>query len=290
MPPQRSKWFLEPRLWLEAFIVVNIGFLSVDIWLAHSMNQFGHRAEYIPLYFSIVAPAVLVIGLGLGELLGFRAAWRDLGYLVGWLAVGIGLLGVVLHLDSRFFEERTIKSLVYAAPLAAPLAYTGLGLLLILNRMIPDDSREWPYWVLLMALGGFLGNFVFSLTDHAQNGFFHASEWIPVISSSFAVGFLTTPFLTSIGRKFLMLCALVLLAQAIVGLLGAYYHIDADLHGPSTSTLANVIDGAPILAPLLFPNLVLLAGIALWVFDEHIKREPAVVLSTDQSDPSHERS
>jgi len=284
MQPRRSKWYLEPRLWLEAFVVVNIAFLSVDIWLAHSVNQFGHQAEYIPLYFSIVAPVVLVIGLGLGEVLGFRAAWRDLGYLVGWLAVGIGLLGVVFHLDSRFFEERTIKSLVYAAPFAAPLAYTGLGLLLILNRMIPDDSREWPYWVLLMALGGFFGNFVFSLTDHAQNGFFHASEWIPVISSSFAVGFLTTPFLTPIGRKFLVLCGLVLLVQAVVGLLGAYYHIEADLHGPSTSTLTNVIDGAPVFAPLLFPNLVLLAGIALWVLRDHVGREPEAVLSMDQSE------
>ena len=51
-------------------------------------------------------------------------------------AIAIGLVGVVLHLDSRFFHERTIKSLVYAAPFAAPLAYTGLGLLLIMNRMV----------------------------------------------------------------------------------------------------------------------------------------------------------
>src|SRR5208283_807538 len=115
----------------------------------------------------------------------YAAVWRDLGHLVGWSAVGIGLVGVILHLDSRFFEERTIQSLVYAAPFAAPLAYTGLGLLLILNRMVPADSAEWAYWVLLLALGGFAGNFVFSLTDHAQNGFFHATEWIPVISSAF---------------------------------------------------------------------------------------------------------
>ena len=92
------------------------------------------------------------------------AVWRDLGHLVGWLAVAIGLAGVILHLDSHFFYERTIKSLVYAAPFAAPLAYTGLGLLLVMNRMVAADSREWPLWVLLMALGGFVGNFLFSLT------------------------------------------------------------------------------------------------------------------------------
>ena len=130
------------------------------------------------------------------------AVWRDLGHLVGWLAIAIGLVGVILHLDSRFFHERTIKSLVYAAPFAAPLAYTGLGLLLVMNRMVAADSREWPHWVLLMALGGFVGNFIFSLTDHAQNGFFHWTEWIPVVSSAFAVGFLTAPFLTPVTQRF----------------------------------------------------------------------------------------
>lgn len=271
MPPRsRSKWYGQPRLWLEAFIVVNIAFLSLDIWLAHSVNQFAHPAESIPLYFSAVAPLVLLGALVLGEGLGYRATWRDLGYFVGWLAVAIGMAGVIYHLESRFFEERTIKSLIYAAPFAAPLAYTGLGLLLIVNRMVPDDTSEWPYWVLLLALGGFFGNFLFSLTDHAQNGFYHATEWIPVISSGFAVGFLATPFLTTIGRRFLVLTALVLVAQAAVGLLGAYYHFEADWNGPAPTLLANLIDGAPVLAPLLFPNLVLLAGIALWVLREHV--------------------
>src|SRR5581483_2935056 len=98
---------------------------------------------------------------------------------------------------------------VYAAPFAAPLAYTGLGLLLIMNRMVADDAPEWPYWVLLMALGGFFGNFIFSLTDHAQNGFYHWTEWIPVITSACAVGFLLAPFLTPVERPFLILCAAV---------------------------------------------------------------------------------
>ena len=273
MPAQNKPRYLDPVLWLELFVIVNIAFLSADIWLAHSVNQFAHDAEYIPLFFSVIAPVVLLMGLVLGEALGFREAWRDLGYLVGWLAVAIGLLGVVFHLDSRFFEERTIRSLVYAAPFAAPLAYTGLGLLLIANRMIDFESAEWPYWVLLMALGGFLGNFVFSLTDHAQNGFFHPTEWIPVISSAIAVGFLATPFLTKVGRPYLRLCGVAMLVQAAVGLLGAFYHLQANLNGPSPNLLANIIDGAPIFAPLLFPNLVLLAAIPLWVLDRRFKED-----------------
>jgi hypothetical protein len=266
----KNKRSMDHRLWLEAFDLVNLAFLSLDIYLAHSVNQFQRAAEYIPLYFSLAAPLVLLVGLLAGEWLARQAVWRDLGYVVGWLAVVMGLVGVVLHLDSRFFLERTLKSLVYAAPFAAPLAYTGLGLLLIMNRMVRSDAPEWTHWVVLMALGGFAGNFIFSLTDHAQNGFFHWTEWIPVVSSAFAVGFLVAPFLTPVGRRFLQICGLVLFVQAGVGLLGFYLHTAANLRGPSAQWLDNFIEGAPALAPLLFPNLVLLAGIGLWVWGREL--------------------
>ena len=53
----------------------------------------------------------------------FEAPWRDVGYMIGWLSVLVGLAGVLYHLESRFFLDRTLKSLTYAAPFAAPLAY-----------------------------------------------------------------------------------------------------------------------------------------------------------------------
>src|SRR5262245_51531179 len=87
----------DPRLWLEAFVLVNLGFLSVDIFLAHSMNHFHHWAEYIPYYFSLASPAVLLVGLFAGEWFGYQLVWRDLGHFVGWLAIGIGLAGVIFH-------------------------------------------------------------------------------------------------------------------------------------------------------------------------------------------------
>src|SRR5215831_10114837 len=174
---------LRDRQWLvEAFVVMNYGGLVGDIYLAHSTNRFRVPAEYIPLYFSMAAAALLAAGLLLRP--RAPAIWRYVGYVVGWAGIAVGLAGVVLHLDSRFFFERTIRSLTYAAPFAAPLAYTGLGLLLVANRLVDDRTREWADWMLLLALGGFIGNFVFSLTDHAQNGFFRQAEWIPVASSA----------------------------------------------------------------------------------------------------------
>jgi hypothetical protein len=263
--PFVDRWLNDYQLWVEAFVIVNLAFLALDIYLAHSTNEFRRRTEYIPLYFSIVAPIVLLVGLVGREKFGSEVVWLDLGHLVGWLSILMGLTGVILHLDSRFFYDNTLKSLTYAAPFAAPLAYTGLGMLLVVNRMVDARSTEWAYWILLMALGGFWGNFIFSLTDHAVNGFFRTIEWLPVASSAFAVSFLLVTFLVRVERKFLLLCGAILILQALVGMLGFVLHVWADAEGPSTKLLENIIHGAPPFAPLLFPNLVLLSLIALWV-------------------------
>jgi hypothetical protein len=252
----------QPWLWLELFITLNLGFLTFDIFLAHSVNDFRRDAEYIPLYFSALAPVVLMIGLFVRR--QSRRMWAVFGFVVGIASVCIGVAGVILHLDSAFFYERTIRSLTYSAPFAAPLAYTGLGLLLVLNRMVDSASKAWAQWVLLLALGGFVGNFVFSLTDHASNGFFVRVEWVPVIASAVAVGFLATPLVMGVSTKFLDLCAAVLLQEAAVGVWGFILHAGRNLAGPSIHPFENFVSGAPPLAPLLFPNLVVLGGIALW--------------------------
>jgi hypothetical protein len=274
----KPPWYRDHRLWLEGFALVNLAFLSLDIWMAHSVNSFRHPVEKVPFWFSLVAPPILVVGLAGWLFWSAARLWRVLGHVVGTTAVVVGVAGLVLHLSSRFFREQTLASLVYTAPFAAPLSYTGIGLLLIMNRMVDGDSPEWPLWVLLLALGGFAGNFIFSVADHAQNGFFYRTEWIPVAASALAVGFLLVPFLVRVDRSFVVPCAVVLVLQAAVGLVGAYYHSAANLHGPSPSMWNNFIFGAPALAPLLFPNLALLAFIGLWVWRRHL---PAVACSSD---------
>src|SRR5205814_784153 len=109
-----ERWWARPQIWVEAFVILNVGFLTFDIYLAHSVNQFRNHAEYIPLFFSACAPLVLVFTLSVRY--RWPAVWKDLGYLVGWLAVIVGLTGVILHLESRFFYERTLQSLTYSAP------------------------------------------------------------------------------------------------------------------------------------------------------------------------------
>jgi hypothetical protein len=257
-----ERWWSEPELWVEAFVIVNVGFLTFDIYLAHSVNQFRNRAEYIPLVFSATAPLILIVALTQRK--RWRMAWKILGHVVGWTAIVVGLTGVVLHLESSFFYERTIRSLTYSAPFAAPLAYAGLGFLLVMNRMVDADSVEWAQWILLFTLGGYLGNFVFSLADHAGNGFFFPVEWVPVVASALAVGFLSVPLCMRVSRVFIDTSGLVLVLEAAVGLWGFVLHTMGNLAGPSIHAFDNFIYGAPPMAPLLFPNLMVLGIIGLW--------------------------
>jgi len=258
------------QLWIELFVLFNFLVLILDIYLAHSENEFYWRAEYFPVYFSAIGSAILFLGLVARQYWRREAVWRDLGYLVGWVSVATGLAGVIYHLDSQFFYEKTLRSLTYTAPFVAPLALVGIGLLLIMNRMVPVDSREWGEWILMLTLGGFFGNFVLSLADHAENGFFRPIEWLPVVSSALAVGFLLTPFLTPVTRGYLSLCALVLLGESFIGVLGFILHNLANLHGPSPRLFENLATGAPPLAPLLFANLSLLGWIGLWALGRHL--------------------
>jgi len=42
---------------------------------------------------------------------------------------------------------------------------------------------------LLFTLGGFFGNFIFAISDHAENGFFNPLEWVPVLASGLQSAF-----------------------------------------------------------------------------------------------------
>ena len=140
------RWAHDIRLWVELFATVNLAILAADIYIAHSVNQFQKAAEYIPLFFSVGAPIFLSVGIALRWIWRLEAPWRDFGYLIGWLSILVGLGGVFFHLQSRFFFDHTIKSLTYAAPFAAPLAYTGLGFLLLVNRMCEViEFTDVPY-------------------------------------------------------------------------------------------------------------------------------------------------
>lgn len=251
---------LTPLVLTEWFAAGNLGFLAVDILLAHEENAFARRTEWVPVIFSCVAALLLAPGLTSARL---RERLRPVGMLVGVGSIAVGIAGMMFHLESAFFERQSLHNLVYTAPFVAPLSYVGLGLLLVLNRMEAPNEAPWAGWVLLLSLGGFVGNLGLSLLDHAQNGFFTRLEWIPVAAAAFAVSFLLVALLHPI-RPLLRIALAVMSVEALVGLLGLVLHLAADLRRPSSRLEDRLVYGAPVFAPMLFADLALLAAIAIW--------------------------
>jgi preprotein translocase subunit Sss1 len=267
---------ITPERAAELFVVANLAFLGLDILLAHQENGFARRAEWAPVVFSAVATVLL-----LPTAFGRRAAvWRTTDRIVAVGAIVVGVTGMVLHLKSAFFEDQTLGNLVYSAPFLAPLAYVGVGLLLLLVRIEPPGSPDFGAWVVLLALGGFVGNFGMALLDHAQNGLFHWTEWIPVWSAAFGASFLLV-VLVRRDASFIRMTYGVLALQAAVGLLGFVLHVTADLARHALPFGKRFVFGAPAFAPLLFDDLAVLAALGLWA----LSRTDVGSRSDDGDDP-----
>ena len=175
-----DQWWARPLLWVEWFLVANVAFLAVDIYSGargqrlRATGPNGSRSAF-SMAGTLLLLGAMAIGGALPAIPGApvsrprcKQAARAIGLLVGWGSIVVGIAGLLWHLNAQFFQEQTLKNLVYTAPFAVPLAYTGLGLLLILDRMVDDRTLEWSRWVILLAAGGFAGNFVLSLADHAK--------------------------------------------------------------------------------------------------------------------------
>src|SRR5437879_1807651 len=117
---RRAEWMARPSAWAELFALANIGFLALDIFIAHSTNAFAEPAEWVPLGYSLTAPVLLVVAVTLGGLVpetgrgdGGRRLARGIGLAAGWAAIAVGVAGLMLHLESHFFREQTLRNLVY---------------------------------------------------------------------------------------------------------------------------------------------------------------------------------
>jgi len=244
------------KILLELFIISNLFFLTFDILIAHAMNKFEHNGEYIPLYFSIISSAFLFVFFVFKNKFEFLS--KNLNIVIGIISILVGLLGFYYHLDSRLLKEFNIKNMVYTAPLVAPLSYTGIGIVLVVNSIYDSKTDIWIKAILFCGWTGFVGNFILSLADHAQNGFFHISEWVPVISSAIAVGVFFPLFIYKPTKNLLLGCNIALVLQFIIGIMGFILHFEANINATGTNIGENFIYGAPIFAPLLFINLSIL--------------------------------
>ena len=139
-----ERWWARPQIWIEVFAILNVGFLTFDIYLAHSVNQFHNQAEYIPLFFSATAPLVLIFALAVRY--RWPAVWKDLGYLVGWSAVLVGLIDTI----GRAFLPDILRLVLssrgastVAPALSSMLIYLLMAIVLVLRPegLFPANRR-----------------------------------------------------------------------------------------------------------------------------------------------------
>ena len=289
-PDGPVKWWGDPLAWVELFALSNVAFLAADIALAHAVNAFAHPAEYVPVAFSLVAPAVLVAAMALGGLragAGRRgrapAGWRaGSGWPWGGARSRSGSPACYSTSTARSSTSR--RSRTWCTPPRSPRRWP--------TRGSGSCSSSTVWWIRGRSTGhagsscshsgGFAGNFVLTLADHAQNGFFRPSEWIGVIASAWAVSSLCAVLVVYDNRPLLGLALVVMAAQVGVGMLGFYLHVMADLRSPAGPLWDRILYGAPLFAPLLFADLAMLAALALWA----VARTQATAGGQGQAEPS----
>lgn len=244
---------------LLVFAAANLLFLLADVGLAHSA-YFHSPFEYVPLAVS-----------AFGGTLAFILAWLSVEkgtvraglILVAAASIATGVWGLFLHLGSEILVRPTLHRLVYSAPTVAPLAYAGLGLLILAAVFVPSPIARGRCVEGLAGLG-LLGNFLLCLLDHAQNGFWAPAEWLSVAAGAVGgvalIGRALTREDRSSERYFVWG---VLAAMVAISVLGTTLHLAADLRPRNVSVLDRFRYGAPIFAPMLFADLAALGALGV---------------------------
>jgi len=262
----------------------NLLFLGIDIYLAHSISGTIVPNEWIPIIFGPIGAALLL----LAGLIALRN--RPLATVIATItllvSIVVGLLGAYLHLVRGILptgpagEQVTIDLLVWAPPILGPLMFSLVGILGLSAAWVEDPPDSgilvllggWrvrlPYpktqaYFYIVGMAG-LATVLSSVLDHARLNFEDPWLWVPT-----AIGIFGTVVAVVLGainkptRADLMTYVAAMLLLIVVGVVGAYLHVDADLTSRGTFVVERFIRGAPFLAPLLFSNLGMLGLIVL---------------------------
>ncbi|RMG99711.1 MAG: hypothetical protein D6706_05110 [Chloroflexi bacterium] len=263
---------------------INEFFLGLDTYLAHVLNGTIRPREWIPILFGPTTGILLL----LAGLIAIRK--RPLASLLATLvllaSIIVGILGAYFHFIRAILpyappsQRITLTLLVWAPPILAPFSFALVGILGISAAWIedPPDSGtlalpfgkrlELPYsktraYFFMVSMGTLIA-LVSSAFDHARTGWDNPWLWVPVAAGTFGavvaagMGALDNP-----TRQDILTYALAMVLLIVVGLLGAFFHIQADLTSKSVFVPERFLRGAPFLAPLLFANMGLLGLITL---------------------------
>jgi len=265
-------------------VAVNQIFLGIDIYLAHLADQKIQPGEWIPIIFGPTAGALLLVA-------GVLALWRRraaaiLATVVYLASAVVGLLGIYFHLiraalpTGPITYRLTTRLLVWGPPFLGPLMFVIIALFGIsaVWREDPPDSgrlrlgkrlrvrlplRKTDVLFLLVGAAAMVAT-VSAAFDHARTGWENAYLWIPTLVGAFtavvcfALAAIRTPRWSD-----LVVYAVAMAAMVVTGLLGAWFHFQANITARGTIVAERFIRGAPIMAPLLYANVALFGIVAL---------------------------
>jgi hypothetical protein len=263
---------------------INLIFLGIDIYLAHSISPTIIPNEWIPIIFGPIAGGLLLVAGVIA--LKNRPLATVLATVVLLVSIAVGLLGDYFHIMRAILpnapagQQVTIDLLVWAPPLLGPLMFALVGLLGISAAWVesPPDSGllllfggrrlQLPYsktraYFFMIGMGT-LATVISSVLDHARTHFVNPWLWIPTAAGVFGtVVAVAVAVFEKPRRADLIIYTAAMILLIIVGVLGAVLHISTNLIAEGTIIGERFIHGAPFLAPLLFANMGMLGLIVL---------------------------
>ena len=272
-------------LMLVAFNEIGIGF---ETYLAHLISGNVKPAEAIPVIFGPLAGVVLLAALFLR--IRHNAITTSTLIIIGVasLSVCVGILGSAFHWERALAPNVLPGSrlrwdwIIYAPPVAGPLAFAGVGLMAIIAALEdtkPETGRLTLPGVLsfrtpltqtkqllwLVALG-LAAATVSAFLDHGRTEFENVFVWIPSVLGLFAT--ITTVLLSLYPERtsadyFIFFWTMMLMVA--MGILGMGLHLNAYLPEGAAGGIntERLIRGAPVLAPMLFANMGMLGIITM---------------------------
>jgi hypothetical protein len=269
---------------LLLMVAINQIILGADIFLAHSLSGEITPYEWIPIIFGPVA-GILLIFAGVIALRTRPFAVVS-GMVVFTASIVVGALGTYYHLERALVLSAPLTEFIqfdifaWAPPAFGPISFIGLGIFgfIISLTELPADSGtlrvvgkykiQLPFpktniYFFLVGLG-ILATVLSSTIDHARTGFTNPWLWFPTLTGIFAtVASLAPGFLGENVRQEIKPYIAAMALMILAGMTGAFLHVQVDLTSSFEVIQERFLRGAPVMAPLNFANMGVIALIIL---------------------------
>lgn len=273
-------------LMLVGFNMIAVG---AETYLAHLVSGHIKPAEAIPIVLGPIAGLIVFFALYLRVVR--KSMTTSTLIIIGAASISIivGVLGAAFHSDRALAPEYLPGSrirwdwLIYAPPIAAPLAFCGVGLMAIIAALEdtkPESGQltlpgvltfKTPLTqttqLLWLVAGGLYASTLSAFLDHGRTQFEDIFVWIPVVLGLF--GAIVTTLLAIYQQRTstdFFIFFWVMMLMVLVGVFGVGLHINADLpEGGAEGGIVTerFIRRAPVMAPMLFANMGLLGIITM---------------------------